>query len=487
MRRKNFAGVWVCLAAGLLLGLAACDQVKKEEPAEAPPQPPQPLTPPQPRAAEPHKEPVPLQHFVYIIQENITFDHYFGTFPHANGIARDAKLPFAPDGPPQLAPFHSSQTALPRDLNHSWQAAHVAYNGGKMDGFLWAEWPEALRYYGKDTPPQPDPAAVQPVSGAPDEPVRARKKGAAVATKGGQGLGRRNTPPEGEPPEWVRYTISYYDWREIPNYWEYARRFTLCDNFFSSLAGPSEPNHLYAVAAQSGGLVNNPRQNVAGQEGVYTFPSMAELLESAHVSWKYYDEKPNPHQHSLWNPLPGFKSFQKNPALLDHVVPLAQFFQDVQAGQLPAVSWIVPVFADSEHPPADSVRGMWHVTRLINAIMASSSWKDTAIIVTWDDFGGFYDHVPPPQVDQFGLGPRVPALVISPYARPGFVCHTLFDFTSPLKLIETRFGLQPLAQRDAASNDMLDCFDFKQPPLRPAVITRQTKLDFTGFGRAEDK
>jgi phospholipase C len=122
---------------------------------------------------------------------------------------------------------------------------------------------------------------------------------------------------------------------------------------------------------------------------------------------------------------------------------------------------------------------MWHVTDLVNAIMQSSAWSSTVIIITWDDYGGFYDHVAPPPVDQFGYGPRVPALVISPYARPGFCCHTTFDFTSPLKLIEERFNLKPLTSRDGEANDMLDCFDFQQKPVPPDVITPQTKLDFS--------
>ena len=134
---------------------------------------------------------------------------------------------------------------------------------------------------------------------------------------------------------------------------------------------------------------------------------------------------------------------------------------------------------NSEHPPSDAVQGMWYVTNLINAIMQSSYWKDTVIVLVWDDFGGFYDHVPPPQVDRYGFGPRVPAIMISPFAKQGFVCHTRFDFTSPLKLIEERFGLKPLTQRDADSKDMLDCLDFSQKPLPPVVITPETKLDFS--------
>jgi phospholipase C len=246
----------------------------------------------------------------------------------------------------------------------------------------------------------------------------------------------------------------------------------LCDRFFSSLTGPSEPNHLYTVAAQSGGLVNNPGPAIAHKEGVYNFKTAAELLESNGVAWKYYDEKPNPRLHSLWNPLPGFKNFTPNSTLMKKLVPLADFFTDIKNGRLPSVCWIVPNGPDSEHPPWDSARGMWHVTELVNAIMNSPYWKDTAIIITWDDFGGFYDHVAPPKVDKYGYGFRVPALIISPYARAGFVDHTQFDFTSPLKLIETRFNLAALTDRDRAANDMLSCFDFKQQQLAPDPITK---------------
>jgi len=507
------------------------------------------------------KVPMPLKHFVYIIQENITFDHYFGTFPGADGIPKGAKFAYQPGQAATVTPFHLHQTAIPHDLNHSWQAAHVAANGGKMDGFLWAEWPQALAYYWKGTLPALDPEDIVPVTGTLKQAggtgggvrslVRARAlirqfdadgdgkldgpemakavagtpslltaagaTGAtaqaaawlhqydrngdgqigpfematllrAVTPQGAEGeavaAGQLPTehltqPPAGPTPDWVHNTLSYYDWHEIPNYWDYARKYTLCDAFFSSVAGPSEPNHLYTVAARSGGLVNNPAPNLAGQDGVYTFPTMAELLEQSHVSWKYYDEKPDPHKHSLWNPMPGFRQFQKSPALMSHLVGLDQFYADVKAGTLPEVCWIVPTARDSEHPPADSARGMRHVTDLVNAIMGSSAWKDTAIIVTWDDYGGFYDHVAPPAVDQYGYGPRVPTLVISPYAKPGAVCHTRLDFTSPLKLIEERYGLAPLATRDAGANDMLDCFDFHQKPVPADVILPGTALDFS--------
>jgi phospholipase C len=492
--------------------------------------------------------PIPIDHFVYIIQENISFDHYFGTFPGANGIPVSAKFAFQPGQPSTVSPFHLYATALPHDLNHSWQAAHVAANGGKMDGFLWAEWPEALAFYWRGELPKPDPEDVVPVKRSlPERDLLALRKrvrrlfarfdlnrnkkldaaelGKALAVSPGsaskllpqhdrdgdneldaeefgkllesQGQDGENEeitagqlptkhadhPPAGPTPPWVLNTLSYYDWHEIPNYWEYARHFVLCDQFFSSLAGPSEPNHLYTVAAKSGGLVNNPNsrkaRNVGDTDAVYTFPTMAELLQNSHVSWKYYDEKPDPQEHSLWNPLPGFRQFQQSPELMSHLVGMNQFYQDAKSGHLPQVCWIVPNRADSEHPPNDSARGMWHVTALVNAIMQSDAWSRTVIIITWDDYGGFYDHVAPPAVDQYGYGPRVPALVISPYARPGFCCHTTFDFTSPLKLIEERFNLKPLTSRDGQANDMLDCFNFQQNPVAPDVITRQTKLNFS--------
>ena len=419
---------------------------------------------------------IPINHIIYIIQENITFDHYFGTYPGADGVPADLKLAFAPGGKAEFSPFHLNKTAIPHDLNHSWQAAQVAYDQGKMDGFLWAEWPRALHYYWQAEVPRINPDKIKPVAGLPD-------KGGPMFdpnTQEGQlGAKRLNSPPVGRPPDWVLNTVSYYDYREIPNYWEYARRYTLCDRFFSSLAGPSEPNHLYTVAAQSGGLVNNPGPNIARKEGVYDFKTAAELFQSHGISWKYYDEKPDPHQHSLWNPLPGFKHFTPGGELMKNIVSLSDFFSDITKGQLPSVCWMVPNERDSEHPPQDSARGMWHVTDLVNAIMNSPYWKDSAIIITWDDYGGFYDHVAPPKVDNYGYGFRVPALVISPYAKPGFVDHTQFDFTSPLKLMETRFNLPSLTDRDQAANNMLSCFDFKQAPLAADPITRETKLDFS--------
>jgi len=412
---------------------------------------------------------IPINHFIYIIQENHSFDNYFGTYPGANGIPPDTKLADKPNGPRIYGPFHLSGSNIPLDLAHSWQSARTAWNHGAMDGFVWAEWPEALAYYW-GTKPVPTPEADK-VQGITVEPTPTPP----------------SQPPPGPPPSWVLNTLSYMDYTQIPNYWEYARKFTLCDYFFSSLMGPSQPNHLYAVAAQSGGLVFNPpgAPGTGEEPGTYTFETMCDLLESANVSWKFYDGwlstsgEAEPQVHTVWNPLPAFEQFKKNPALMAHLVYTRQFFADLQSKSFPQVCWLVPSLPESEHPPEDVTVGMQYVTGIINAVMQSSYWNDCAIIVVWDDYGGFYDHVRPEHVDRYGFGPRVPCLVISPYAKPGKIIHTRFDLTSPLKLIEKKFGLKSLTDRDADSHDMLDCFDFDQQALPPDIITPDTKLNFS--------
>jgi phospholipase C len=415
---------------------------------------------------------IPINHFIYIIQENHSFDNYFGTYPKADGIKPGTKLAEKPGGPRIYKPFHLSGNAIPQDLSHAWDAARTAYDHGRMDGFVWAEWPDALRYYWRAKPiPTPDPEDIQ---------------GMPTPTPFGP---PPSQPPPPPPPSWVLNTLSYMNYTQIPNYWDYARNYVLCDRFFSSLMGPSQPNHLYTVAAQSGGLVYNPAgaPGTGEEPGTYTFQTMGDLLESANVSWKYYDGfltssgEAEPHVHTIWNPLPAFAQFQKNPALMAHLVYTSQFFTDLQGTSFPQVCWLVPSVQESEHPPQDVTVGMNYVTGLVNAVMQSSYWNDSVIIIVWDDYGGFYDHVRPEHTDKYGFGPRVPCLVISPYAKAGHIIHTRFDLTSPLKLIEKKFNLKPLTDRDGDSNDMLDCFNFKQTPLPPDIITPDTKLDFSNM------
>lgn len=376
-----------------------------------------------------------IRHVIWISQENHSFDNYFGTYPGADGIPPGVCLPFRPGGRRCVKPFHLKRLKIPCDLDHEWLIAHAAYDDGRMDGFVWAE-------------------------GSP-------------------------------------YTMGYYDERDIPNYWAYARHFTLAEHFFSSLMGPSGPNHVYMVAAQSGGLVNNiftlhDLKRALDDPDGFTFLSMVSLLQNARITWKYYVQtKPtspqvwegsgpggavtrtthqSPTKYFLWNPLPGFKAIRDNPSLMAHLVSEEQFYKDLKTGTLPQVSWLIPTAVDSEHPPANIQRGMWYVTRLINAVMQSRYWRDSVIFLTWDDYGGFYDHVPPPQMDAFGLGPRVPALIISPYARPGYIDFHTYEFSSILKFIETRWGLPHLTARDDHANNMLGAFNFSQMPNPPYVI-----------------
>lgn len=372
-----------------------------------------------------------IEHVVWIIQENHSFDNYFGTFPGADGLPPSTCLPKMPGSKDCVKPFHMPPGQPLLDLEHSWETAHAAYDNGKMDGFVWTE-------------------------GSP-------------------------------------YTMGYYDERDIPNYWSYARHYTLCDRFFSSEMTGSSPNHVFTVAAQSGetnniGSLTQLKREMDDDDG-FSFASIVKRFRGKNITWKYYVETkphpaggcvmnahlsnlacPDPKGFTLWNPLPGFKAIRENPAEMDRMVSQDQYFRDLKTGSLPQVSWIIPDFQDSEHPPEPLNQGMWYVTRAVNALMQSPYWKNTAIFLSWDDYGGFYDHALPPEVDAYGYGPRVPMIVISPYVKQGYVSHYTYDFTSVLKFIEQRWNLKHLTPRDDRANNMADCFDFSQMPASALVI-----------------
>jgi phospholipase C len=236
--------------------------------------------------------------------------------------------------------------------------------------------------------------------------------------------------------------MGFYDSRDIPNYWAYARRFALADHFFSSFAGPTLPNHLFAVAAQSGGIKGNIGSPPGG---AFTFPTLPDALQEQGVSWKCYVGQRDPGQFGPLNPLAGFSSLKSS---ADRFGTTGRLFADLRSGTLPSVAWIFPSDEESEHPLTDPRIGMWYVTAIVNALMKSSSWADTVLVVTWDEYGGFYDHVTPPVRNGVSLGPRVPALVISPFARPGFIDHTNYDFTSILRFVEDLHRVPPLTAWD---------------------------------------
>jgi phospholipase C len=353
----------------------------------------------------------PIKHIVVIVEENHTFDNYFGTYPGANGIAGASSQPSTNSPNAQLvAPFMIDTTTISRDLNHTWESAHQAYDGGKMDGFV-------------------------------------------IASNSSLSMG-------------------HFDPTLIPDYWDYASQFVLLDDFYTSVMGPSLPNHLYLIAGQSGGLTSDAVAGVLDfkSSSVYNntfyFKTIMDELDASNISWKYYAGGDSVLNN--WNPLPAFASFKINPTRMLNLAVPQQFFTDVTNHTLPSVVWVMPgTDQTSEHPPYDISVGEQNTVSIVNAIMASEYWDSTAIFLTWDDYGGWYDHVRPPQVDQFGYGFRVPCLVISPYARQGVVDHTQGDFTSILKFVETVYSLPPLTARDAYASDLMEAFDFSQAPRLP--------------------
>ena len=267
----------------------------------------------------------------------------------------------------------------------------------------------------------------------------------------------------------------------IPNYWAYARHFALADHYFTSIHGPSLPNYLYMVAAQSGGVIDNGTAQLGAacngqqigavtvldaqghtrvQAPCFDFPSLPDRLEEARIRWRYYVTGGG-----------SMNMLRNSEYWADDFVPNEQIITDAQTGNLPAMSWIFSDGADvSEHPPDSICRGEDWTVQVLNAIMHGPDWNSTVVFVTWDDFGGLYDHVAPPQVDQFGLGPRVPLLIISPFVKPGSISHTTYEHSSILKFAETRYHLRPLTARDQNASDMHDLFDFQQAPLSPLIL-----------------
>ena len=220
-------------------------------------------------------------------------------------------------------------------------------------------------------------------------------------------------------------------------------------------------------------------------------------MQKDQVTWNYYVtsgnnvdsngqaiepenlQQDNPNHYTLWNPLPAFPKVENDPAQRVRLVDTAQFYKDAQSGNLPSISWICPYLGSelSDHPAfkGGMQKPMAYVTGLINAVMNGPDWDSTAIFVSWDDWGGYYDSVAPPFVDEYGFGLRVPSLVISPYAKESFIDHNTYSFDSWLKLIEERFGVEPMTARDKNADDMSNSFDFTQKPRAPVILSATTQ------------
>jgi phospholipase C len=254
---------------------------------------------------------------------------------------------------------------------------------------------------------------------------------------------------------------------DAPNYWKAARAFTLCDNYFSDVRGPSHPNFLMMIAAQSP-IIDPPTPSDVCPSFCLDFEVLPHRLDAKGLSWQDYG-----------GIFTSTKSLVGRSEVMDYRDE--KFFQDAARGTLPNVAWLNSGFlydsdAKSGHPPSSLCVGENYAVSVLNAVMNSPQWLSTALFLVWDEWGGFYDHVEPPVVETWKdgtpsrYGHRVPCIVISPYARSGYVAHDFYSHVSLLKFAETIFDLEPLTERDANTNNMLDCFDFDQSPLLPISL-----------------
>ena len=406
-----------------------------------------------------------IRHIIVVVQENHSFDNYFGTFPGADGLPmRDgAATSCLPD--PQLhhclRPYYDPASPT-FDPPHKAVDAATDLGGGSMNGFLVAA---SARAQAPCTPAKRCATSVAPI-------------------------------------------VGYHSARDIPIYWSYARNFVLQDHLFAPAASYSLPNHLYLISGWAASCPTpDPRDcransaapalppgvgRTVGDHSPYPWTDITYLLHRAGVSWAYYDGN-QPAQGAVSPRLRGFdayvnplRSFQtvREDGQLGNIQPVGNFYQAAAAGSLPAVSWVVPAAAVSEHPPTSIKAGERYVAGLVNAVMRGPDWPSTAIFLTWDEWGGFYDHVAPPVVNGQQLGFRVPGIVISPYARQGYVDHQVLSFDSYLRFIEDDFlggqRLNPqtdgrpdarsfVGEASPALGNLAADFNFDAPPRPPLI------------------
>jgi phospholipase C len=426
--------------------------------------------PVQPALAGSHGGIHKIRHVVVIMQENRSFDSYFGTYPHADGIPKGVCVP-DPGRGGCIRPYHDTHD---KNEGGPHEAANAVNDiaGGAMNGFVGQAETAA-----KCTEPAPGQCTTD--------------------------------------------VMGYHTKSEIPNYWLYAKSFVLQDHLFEPNSSWSLPQHLFLLSEWSADCTSatdpfsctnalnnpgfedtNPQDPLIGPQPNYSWTDLTWLLHRHGVSWGYYIEQgiqpdcadgqercPNAPEQSaatpgIWNPLPDFETVRED-RQEGNIQDTAAFLLAAKQGTLPAVSWVVPNQKDSEHPPAQVSAGQAYVTNLINHVMKGPEWRSTAIFLTWDDWGGFYDHVVPPAVDENGYGLRVPGLVISPFARRGFIDHQRLSHDAYNKFIEDDFlhsqRLNPKTDgrpdprpdvREALPGlgDLLKDFDFKQRPRKPLFL-----------------
>ena len=418
-----------------------------------------------------------LKHLIFIVQENRSFDHYFGTFPGAEGIPMTNGRPSICVPDPILnrcvRPYHTS-SQLQEGGPHAQRHSEADVNGGRMDGFIQT---------------------------AVDSPVRCADHRDDPACKTYLG-------PQGQPD-----VMSYMTAREIPNYWTYARKFVLQDHLYAPADSWTLPAHLFLVSAWAAHCTD-PRdpmscssdlelneeaqaQRSGQSEPIWAWTDITYLLHEQDVSWAYFvgndtcafecqRTKEGERTVSQQNPLPWFATVRENHQL-GNIRTHDEYFAAAADGTLPTVTWVMPYSGVGEHPQSGEPvwKGQRHVTEVINAAMNGPDWNETAIFVTWDDWGGFYDHVVPPRVDANGYGIRVPGLMISPWARRGTIDSQTLSFDGYLKLIEdlylggqrldpatmSRPDSRPTVREDLPIlGNLLREFNFSQEPLPPLIL-----------------
>lgn len=371
-----------------------------------------------PAAAAPVTPTTKIKHLVYLLQGDRSFDNYFGTYPGADGIPAGTCQKRVVTGSECVKPFplHGRNVAA---LGSGTVELDNQYDQGRMDGFV-----AAYQNQGRD--------------------------GSTV--------------------------MGYYDQRDLPTYWGLANRYVLFDKFFSSTRSGERVNRSYWVSGSA-----PPTGSPAAVAADYArHLTIFDRLRAAGVDWKFYVQGYDPRQtyrtasrttpttQPVRVPLLNYPRFLDDPALRSHIVDLAQYYRDLDSGQLPAVSYIA-----SNGPSERSARsigsGQQLVTNLVGSLMVSSAWQSSAFLLSYDGSGGWFDHVRPPQVDAQGYGMRVPALLVSPYARPASVDSDVLDSTSVLAFIEQNWRLTPLASRDARATSIAGAFDFTGGP-RPADV-----------------
>ncbi|MFL6163329.1 MAG: alkaline phosphatase family protein [Jatrophihabitantaceae bacterium] len=372
----------------------------------------------------------PIKHFLFLLQGDRSFDNYFGSYPGADGIAHATCQRQAGGKPADcVKPFPLHGTALP-PLGATASVIEKQYDNGKMDGFV-----SALQSVGRD---------------------------------GSKAMG-------------------YYDQQDLPAYWRAASQYVLFDRFFSATRDGVRSNRAYWVSAT----------DAAASADSQPLTIFDQLQAAGISSWKFYVQNYRPvdgpqvggtasNTQDAAVPLLNYPRFTSNPALRSHIVDLGQYYQDLQQGTLPAVAYFA-TSGSSERSARSISEGQSLVTSLTGQLMLSRFWSSSAFLLSYDGTGGFYDHVRPPQVDGHGLGLRVPALLISSFARRGMVNHITLDYTSALSFIETNWELEPLATRERLVGSLQSAFDFTSPPRPPELIangsppTPQGKLGSTGI------